>query len=192
MTICCPCLISRIYDMFIYFYTLFFAVLSCAYCWKGGICLTFLMLIIYLAVLIAPGISVFTFVVSSLFFLYYVAGVIVSIKNKNALGSHSYEEKMVPASKAPPFYGNLEFFDMESQVIYGFYTKASMVEYFTHLQESSSLGYFMAYQPYFLDSYSYITSGKMICFHISLMIAAILGLIFSISLFPEFYGAEGA
>ena len=134
MKICCPCLISWIYDLIIYFYTLFFSILSCAYCEKWGFVYTLFMLFIYVALLIVPGLSVFTFTVSALFFLYYIAGVIVSIKNKHALGGHNYQERMVPASKAPAFDGNLEFYDIKSSTTSMFYFQSSMMEYFSHIK----------------------------------------------------------
>ena len=49
----------------------------------------------------------------------------------------------------------------------------------------------MAYKQEFLDNYyDYITSGRMICFHMTFMTISIIGAIISVSAFPSVYGRE--
>ena len=64
------------------------------------------------------------------------------------------------------------------------------MSFYAELQ-TTHRGSFMAYRQEFLDDYyDYITSGKMICFHMTFMIISIIGAIISVSAFPSVYGRE--
>lgn len=88
--ICCPCLVSWIYDVVIYFYTMFFLTITCQNQTEYGLLLTVAMIAIYALILILPISSLVALILSGIFFLYYWTGVIVFCYNKNKLGTHEF------------------------------------------------------------------------------------------------------
>jgi hypothetical protein len=61
------------------------------------------MLFLYICILFIPIISTVTLGISGIFFLYYIAGLIVKCYNNKKLGTHEYTERMVPETLSPPF-----------------------------------------------------------------------------------------
>jgi hypothetical protein len=87
-TIFCPFIVSWVYDVVIYFYTLFFLTITCQNSNEWGLGITLVLLIIYVCILILPIISIITLVISGIFFLYYIAGLVVYLVNVKRLGGH--------------------------------------------------------------------------------------------------------
>ncbi len=87
-TIFCPFIVSWVYDVVIYFYSLFFLTITCQNSNEWGLGITLVLLIIYVCILILPIISIITLVISGIFFLYYIAGLVVYLVNVKRLGGH--------------------------------------------------------------------------------------------------------
>ena len=94
---------------------------------------------------------------------------------------------MVHSTQAPPFDGYVnEFFEVEKVIDY--YRQNNLMKFYETLRSIHRIE-FMAYkQQYLENNYYYIRSGKMICFHVTIAILSILGLIVSINTFPGAYG----
>ena len=149
------------------------------------------MLLVYIAILILPIISLIVLGLSAIFFLYFWAGIVVVCINRSRLGHHQFTERMVYETNAPPFPGYVnEYFEVKEQSTVAYYAQNNRMSFYTQLQTTYK-GSFMAYKQEFVENnYDYITSGKMICFHMTFMIISIIGAIISISAFPSVYGRE--
>ena len=86
--ICCPCAVSWLYDCIIFFYTYFFLTITCQTSATRGWFYSLLILAIYVCLLIMPIISLLTLAITAIYFLYYVAGLIVYCHNLKLLGAH--------------------------------------------------------------------------------------------------------
>ena len=149
------------------------------------------MFVIYVAILILPIISLIVLGISAIFFLYYWAAIVVVCINNSRLDDHKFTERMIYETDAPPFPGYVnEYFEVKEQSTIAYYTQNNKMSFYTQLQTTYK-GLFMAYKQEFVDNnYDYITSGKMICFHMTFMIISIVGAIISVTAFPSAYGRE--
>jgi hypothetical protein len=67
---------------------MFFYTITCQNANNHGWLITLFLLALYVAILIAPIVSIITFCISALFFLFYIAGIIVYCVNLRRLGTH--------------------------------------------------------------------------------------------------------
>jgi hypothetical protein len=132
------------------------------------------LLFLYVGSFIILPIAIVLLVLTSLFVLYYVYGLIMFCINKSKLNGHLITEQMLYYTQAPRFVGSNEYFDVTMIVQYlislGQLEKVQLIK-------ATQKTNFMAYNDSFLDDYSAMMSCKMIIIHIGMIAFPILGLI---------------